>query len=101
MNNSGAQQNKQVAVKDRKMQMRVVGSSTKTNNYMGGTNQNTPHTNNIFVDQPRVAGIGHGFGTQRPSSRDGRLQQAQNNPKNRQIQGTKFSGNSLNATQTT
>ena len=38
MNNAVVQQNKAVAAKDRKMQMRVVGSSTKTNNYMGGTN---------------------------------------------------------------
>ena len=58
---SGHPQNKPVTVKDRKMQMRVVGSSTKTNNFMGGSG--TPSTNGMFVEQPRVAGIGHGFGT--------------------------------------
>ena len=57
---------------DRKMQMRAADvSQPKTNNFTGTVFNEPPH---------KVVGIGHGFGTQRPVSRDSRVrQQSQKN----------------------
>jgi len=54
-------------MKERKMQMRAIGNGQAKAHNFNGT---------VFTEPPnKVIGIGHGFGTQRPASRDGQARQ--------------------------
>ena len=58
------------SMKERKMQMRAIGGG-KTSNLGSPGPENNSFTN-------AVTGVGHGFGAQRPMSRDSRVRTASN-----------------------
>ena len=76
-------------MKERKMQVRAVGGSSKHTNNFTGT---------VFNEPQKVAGIGHGFGTQRPSSRDSRIRHQPLNAKQVASKVAQANGSSLNMT---
>lgn len=78
------------SMKERKMQMRAIGNSQNKTSNFNGTVFNEPSA--------KVTGIGHGFGTQRPASRDGRVRKTINNIKQSAGKNQANNGSSLNAT---
>ena len=62
------------SMKERKMQMRNI--NTKQNNYVVSGNE---MSNNSGLNNGTMVGVGHGFGTARPVSRESRIRTVSHN----------------------